>query len=208
MIAAWWQDAKRNRLFRRVLGIAFLSIVFDQITKLWILHGLNLPEKISPIGDGRVRYGHVDLSSIFDLTYVENRGVSFGLFAGGMVSRVLLSLLAIGVSLAVLHWAGRLKRRVAAVGAGLIVGGALGNAIDRIAYGYVVDFLDFSGLWFPWQFNFADVFINVGVACLAYDAFFVADKAAPSVAKPDPTGARLAATDDPTSPKVTETKGD
>lgn len=170
----WFADARRNRRFHLTLVIAAVAILLDQLTKAWILYGLRLKEMITTLPDGTVRVGHMNLSPIFDLTYVENRGVSFGLFAGGLSSRILLSLLAIGVAGAVVHWAGRLQRTVAAVGAGFIVGGALGNAIDRISYGYVVDFLDFSGLWFPWQFNVADAAINLGVACLAYDAFFVA----------------------------------
>ena len=105
--------------------------------------------------------------------------MSFGLFGGGGVfTRIALTLLAIGVAGFVMHWVGRLDRRVAAIGAALIVGGALGNAIDRMVHGFVVDFLDFSGLYFPWKFNVADAAINVGVAFLATDAFFFAPKAA------------------------------
>ncbi|MGV6818994.1 MAG: signal peptidase II [Parvularcula sp.] len=169
----WFADARRNRRFHLTLAVAGAALLLDQLTKAWILYGLRLREITATLPDGTVRVGHVNLGPVFDLTYVENRGVSFGLFAGGLSSRILLSLLAIGVAGAVVHWAGRLERTVAAVGAGFIVGGALGNAIDRISYGYVVDFLDFSGLWFPWQFNIADAAINLGVACLAYDAFFV-----------------------------------
>ena len=61
---------------------------------------------------------------------------------------------------------------IPAIGVGLIIGGALGNAYDRIVYGAVVDFLDFSGLYFPYVFNVADAAVNIGVACLAWDAFF------------------------------------
>lgn len=181
---AWATDARANRFFRWTLIVAALIILGDQASKLWIVHGLDLPNLRSTTPDGGVMTGRIDLSPIFDLTFVKNRGVSFGLLAGGMVSRVVLSILAIVVSLYVIHWAGRLTRPVAAIGAGFIIGGALGNAVDRIAYGYVVDFLDFSGMGFPWVFNVADVAINLGVACLAYDAFFVVPKMTP---KPGPS---------------------
>ena len=161
-LKAWWAEARTNRLF--VLGalLAALVVALDQLSKQLILHAVRLPVR-----------QQIELSSVFDLTYVENRGVSFGLFAGGMVSRVALSVVSVLVAAYVVRWLGRLHRRVAALGAGLIVGGALGNLYDRVAYGYVVDFLDFSGIGFPFVFNVADAAINVGVACLAWDAFVV-----------------------------------
>ena len=68
-------------------------------------------------------------------------------------------------------WLGRLNRPVAVAGVSFIIGGALGNLYDRVSYGYVVDFFDFSGLGFPWVFNVADAAINIGVACLLLDAW-------------------------------------
>lgn len=173
--AAWKAGIARNRLARIALSISAAVIVLDQLTKQWILH-------FSGIADGlcapeNPRYcGHIEISGIFDLTMVWNRGVSFGLLAGGMASRIGLSILSLGVSAALIYWLASLNRRVAAIGVGLIIGGALGNSYDRIVYGAVVDFLDFSGLWFPWIFNIADAAINVGVACLLYDAFFASGK--------------------------------
>ncbi|MEM9421582.1 MAG: signal peptidase II, partial [Pseudomonadota bacterium] len=166
-VLQWFADARSNRLFALTLAVALGVIFVDQATKLWILHGLELPSQ-----RGRT----IDLSPVFDLTYVENRGVSFGLFAGGHASRILLSILAIGVAGFVLHWAGRLDRRVAAIGAGFIVGGALGNAYDRVAYGFVVEFFDFYCLYLPLVFNSADVAVNFWVAFLSYDAFVVMPK--------------------------------
>ncbi|MBB4658818.1 signal peptidase II [Parvularcula dongshanensis] len=164
---AWWRAARPNPFFRLGLLVALGVIVLDQLTKHWILYGIRLPD----------RFGNrIEISGIFDLTYVENTGVSFGLFAGGLASRVLLSVLAVVVAAYVVRWLGTLHRRVAAIGGGFIVGGALGNVYDRVLYGYVVDFLDFSGLHFPFVFNVADAAINVGVACLVYDALFVAPK--------------------------------
>jgi signal peptidase II len=62
------------------------------------------------------------------------------------------------------------------VSLGLVIGGALGNLIDRVRFGAVVDFLDFSGLWFPWVFNVADSAITVGVILLLLDSVLAPDK--------------------------------
>ena len=153
----WWGEARGNKLFWRGLALAAVVIVADQASKLWIVHGIDLP-----------RLGKIEISGIFDLSYVENRGASFGMLHG---MRWLLALISLGVSLGLAWWLGRLQRPVAAIGVGLIIGGALGNLYDRLAYGYVVDFLDFSGLWFPWVFNIADAAINVGIAFLLLDAW-------------------------------------
>lgn len=158
-IADWLGAAKANPWFRWGAPAAALIALADQASKLWIVHGVDLPARRK-----------IELSSIFDLTYVENRGASFGMLAGGMASRIILSAISIAVATALVVWLGRLRRRFAALGAILIIGGALGNLYDRIAYGYVVDFLDFSGLYFPWVFNIADAAINVGVGCLIVDA--------------------------------------
>ncbi len=156
----WWAEARANPLFSRALIGAALVAIADQITKFIIVHQVKLPE---------IR--RIELSSIFDLTYVENKGASFGMLAGGMGSRVLLSTISIGIAVALTVWLGRTKKPLAATAIAFIVGGALGNLYDRIAYGFVVDFLDFSGLYFPWVFNIADAAINVGVGLLLLDAY-------------------------------------
>ena len=168
----WRHQIARNSYAHFALILSAVVIVFDQLTKFLVLRNDTLAGPLcSPTNP---RYcGQIEISQIFDLTMVWNRGVSFGLFAGGMTSRIGLSILQVGVSIALIYWLASLKRRVAALGVGLIIGGALGNAYDRIVYGAVVDFLDFSGLYFPWVFNIADSAINVGVICLLYDAFFV-----------------------------------
>ena len=182
-MSTWWARARANRLFRLGLVLAAVVVILDQLTKHWILYGVRLPS----------RY-RIELSSIFDLTYVENTGVSFGLFSGGMTSRVILSVVSVVVAAYVVRWLGTLRRRVAAIGAGLIVGGALGNLYDRVLYGHVVDFLDFTGLGFPFVFNVADAAINVGVACLAWDAFVVVPKLTKSEAEAPFQGAAPAGT--------------
>ncbi len=155
----WFASAKANAYFRWGIFAALLIALADQASKFWIVRVVDLPVRRK-----------IEISGIFDLTYVENRGASFGMLAGGLASRIILSAISIGVATALVIWLARLNRRFAAAGAALIIGGAIGNLYDRIAYGYVVDFLDFSGLMFPWVFNIADAAINVGVGCLIVDA--------------------------------------
>ena len=142
-------------------AFAAAVIVLDQITKAWMLYGLHIRE----VGQIRV------LEPIFNLTFVLNRGVSFGLLTGGETGRWLLTVLSVAVAGLLAFWATRADRRLLITAIGLIMGGALGNVIDRIRFGGVVDFLDFSGLYFPWVFNVADSAISIGVVLLILDSF-------------------------------------
>ena len=142
-------------------AFAAAVIVLDQITKAWMLYGLHIRE----VGQIRV------LEPIFNLTFVLNRGVSFGLLTGGETGRWLLTVFSIAVAGLLAFWATRADRRLLITAIGLIMGGALGNVIDRIRFGGVVDFLDFSGLYFPWVFNVADSAISIGVVLLIADSF-------------------------------------
>lgn len=152
---------KIPRIAWAAYGFALAIIVLDQISKAWILNGLSLREV------GRVEL----LPPILNFSYVENTGVSFGLFGGGS-ARWLLSVFSIVVAGALAWWALQAKRRMLVSAIGLVIGGAVGNAIDRIQYGYVVDFIDFSGTGvFPWVFNVADSAITVGVVLLIVDSF-------------------------------------
>ena len=168
----WQRKKARSKLFWPALGVAAVTIVLDQLTKLWILHGLKLQDMTTLDETTGYIVPRLELSKIFDLTFVQNKGVSFGLFAGGLASRVILSTLSIAVTIGLIYWLAKIRRKAAAFGVGFIIGGALGNTIDRIAYGWVVDFLDFSGLHFPYVFNVADMAVNLGVGLLIYDAFF------------------------------------
>ena len=141
-------------------GFALAVIVLDQLSKAWILDGLSLREV------GRVFVMH----PVFNLSYVENTGVSFGLLGGGS-ARWFLSLFSVVVAAGLAWWATQADRRILISAIGLVIGGAIGNAIDRIRFGYVVDFLDFSGTGvFPWVFNIADSAITIGVVLLVLDS--------------------------------------
>ena len=173
----WRRAAVANRLFWRALLGAAAVIGVDQASKHWIVNGLKLPERVAPCAlYPDLVCAQIDMGPIFDLTFVRNFGASFGMLAGGAASRVFLSLLSLTIAGFLIAWLGRLTRPVAATGVAFVVGGALGNLIDRVRYGYVVDFLDFSKLYFPWVFNVADVAINIGVAFLLLDAYLTRDR--------------------------------
>ena len=136
-------------------------ILADQLSKYWILYVYDLPARFS-----------TPIAGPFSLTMVWNRGVSFGLFrADADLVRWILTLFSIGVAIALAIWVRKAHRPLLGVGLGLVIGGAIGNAIDRIRFGAVVDFLDFQRLgFFPWVFNVADSAITIGVVFLLLDS--------------------------------------
>lgn len=145
----------KNRLFWIA---AIVSLVLDQLTKYWIVQNFNLTETY-PL-----------LPGVFHLTYVTNTGAAFSLFTGKVEW---LRWLSLGVSLGLmaLAWFGGTLSIFEQLGYGFILGGALGNGIDRFVAGSVVDFLDFRLIQFP-VFNLADVFINIGIICLLIGTFY------------------------------------
>ncbi|HEV7228430.1 signal peptidase II [Brevundimonas sp.] len=159
---------KIPRIAWAAYGFALLIIVLDQATKAWVLGSADVSD-VAMIPDG-YRFAQI-IPGVFNITMVRNTGVSFGLFGGGE-ARWALTVFSLLVSAFLVWWATRTDRRILISAIGLVIGGAVGNAIDRIQYGYVVDFLDFSdtGL-FPWVFNVADAAITVGVALLFIDGF-------------------------------------
>lgn len=159
---------KISRLALGAYGIALAVIILDQLTKAWVLGAIDAAH-ISNIPDG-YRIAEV-APPMFNLTYVLNTGVSFGLFGGG-AGRWILSAFSVIVAGLLAWWATRADRRLLVAAVGLVMGGAIGNVIDRIRFGGVVDFLDFSGTGlFPWIFNVADSGITVGVVLLILDSF-------------------------------------
>ena len=151
---------KISRLGWTAFLIAALVIVADQASKHWILNGLELPLKTT-----------VQVAGPFYLTMVWNQGVSFGLLqANHDIVRWVLVVFSLGVAALLANWARVAPRLSMALGFGLVIGGAIGNAIDRARFGAVVDFLDVSRLMFPWVFNVADAGISVGVVFLLLDS--------------------------------------
>ena len=146
----------KNRLFWIV---AIIGLVLDQLSKYWVIQNCvpNIPQKCLPL-----------LPGVFDLTYVTNTGAAFSLFTGNVEWLRWLSL-AVSLGLIALAWFGMLNI-LEQLGYGFILGGALGNGIDRFFAGRVVDFLDFQLIQFP-IFNLADVLINIGLVCLLFATF-------------------------------------
>ena len=148
-----------TRLGRMALLLAIVVIAADQAAKAWILYGLKLPLLVT-----------TQLAGPFYLTMVWNSGVSFGfLNAQHDLVRWLLATFSVGVAILLIAWVRRAERPLFATAVGLVIGGALGNVIDRIRLGAVADFVDVSRLYFPWVFNIADSAISVGIALLLLD---------------------------------------
>jgi signal peptidase II len=143
------------------LTAAVVTLAADQASKWLVLRGLRL-------GSGDV----LTVTPFFDLVLAMNRGISYGLLPQdsefGRWILVMVNLAAAGFFV---FWLRRVRSRLLAVTLGLLVGGALGNAIDRAAYGAVVDFISLHALGWRWYvFNIADAAIVAGVIGLLYDA--------------------------------------
>ena len=152
--------------FRLGAIAAVIALALDQASKLWLL-------RVFDIG----RRGSVKLAPFFDLVLAWNPGISFGWFQNDSpTAQTVVMLVKAAAVLILAVWMARSRTPIATVALGLIIGGAIGNAIDRLAYGAVVDFALFhvqiGGNTFNWYvFNLADVAIVAGVAALLYDSF-------------------------------------
>jgi signal peptidase II len=155
-----------NSRLRPGVIAALAVIALDQASKLWLLRVFDI-----------VHRGAVKVTPFFDLVLALNTGISYGWFQdeGAAGQLILLAVKAVAV-IVLAVWMARSRSRLATVALGLIIGGAIGNGIDRVAYGAVVDFALFhvqiGGKPFNWYvFNLADVAIVAGVAGLLYDSF-------------------------------------
>ncbi|MGT2438133.1 signal peptidase II [Bradyrhizobium betae] len=144
---------------------ATVTLVADQASKLWLLNGFDLARK-----------GVVKVTPFFDLVLAWNIGISFGwLQNDSQAAQIALMAVKAVAVVALAIWMARSHTLLATVALGLIIGGAIGNGIDRFAYGAVVDFalfhIEIGGNTYNWYvFNLADVAIVVGVAGLLYDS--------------------------------------
>jgi signal peptidase II len=152
-----------------VLCVALICLLLDQGSKLWLLHGFDLAHR-----------GPVPILPFLDIVLVWNRGISYGLFQqDGMMGRTILAAFTVAASIGLWVWSVRAERRFLSLALALVIGGALGNGIDRILYGAVVDFVHFHAGSFSWYvFNLADVWIVAGVIGLLYDGLQIGPNSA------------------------------
>ena len=138
-----------------------IVLILDHLTK-WIIRDVVLDD---------ARY--IEITGFFNLVEAWNRGVSFGLFASSSAwTPVLLSALAIAISIVLLVWLRKAETLLLSIALGIVIGGAVGNVIDRILWGHVFDFLDFHIAGYHWPaFNVADSAITIGVALILIDGF-------------------------------------
>ncbi|MES1989387.1 MAG: signal peptidase II [Pseudomonadota bacterium] len=144
-------------------GVALLSFLGDRVHKWWSLHVLDLPTV------GRIR-----ISDHFDIVMAWNKGVSYGLFQAETTAGIIfLVVFALAIVVGLGLWLAKAENKVLAMAIGLIIGGALGNVLDRLIYGAVADFFSFHAFGFYWYiFNVADIWIAVGVGLILIESFF------------------------------------
>jgi signal peptidase II len=149
------------------LGLLIATLVFaaDQLSKYYILRIINLDER-EPI----------QITPFMDLAMAWNTGVSYGLLSTHMQG--LLVALSLAIAVMLIYWLRKATKPLAAASYGMLIGGALGNALDRLLHGAVADFVLLHwGTWNWYIFNAADIAIVAGVAVLLYDAIFESRKA-------------------------------
>ncbi len=147
-------------------AIAVLVLALDQVSKWWILTDVMNPPRI------------IEITPFFNIVLAWNRGVSFGMFAGDSAwGPWLLTGLAGVIVIALAVWLWRTPSRLSVAALGLIIGGAVGNVVDRLNHGAVVDFLDVHAAGWHWPaFNVADSAICVGAAILVLESLFIRDE--------------------------------
>jgi signal peptidase II len=149
------------------LSLGVVTAIIDQANKWWMLKVFDIEAK-----------GQVAVTPYLDLVMVWNRGISYGLFQqGSALGQILLAGFAVVAVIVLILWMARMTSAIGAAGAGLVMGGAVGNAIDRVVHGAVADFFSFHVGDFYWYvFNVADAAIIAGVAGLMYDSIFNSHK--------------------------------
>lgn len=158
------ETGSMTSLPKRRIGAAVGAAVLiaDQLSKMWILESVMQPPRV------------IEMTPFFNIVLAWNRGVSFGMFNNASeYGPHLLTALAAVIVVALSVWMWRATSRLSVVALGMIIGGAIGNVIDRLQYGAVVDFLDFHVMGYHWPaFNIADSAICVGAAMLVLESLF------------------------------------
>ncbi len=143
--------------------IIILSVAADQLTKLFFVPMLSeLPDKTMTIIPG-----------VFNLRYVENTGASFGMFQGARVFFIIVTILVLAAGAVLMIKTRHRQSLFLKISLSLVIGGAIGNFIDRVAFGYVRDLFDFEQVHFPWVFNVADMCLVIGAIMLGIFVIFM-----------------------------------
>ena len=149
-------------MLRLGLPVAAVVVAADQVSKWAVRDALWDPLR------------RIEVTSFFNLVPVQNRGITFGLLQSEGAGTWVIVGLALAVAAGLGVWLGRTPFRWSAWALGLVIGGAIGNVIDRVRLGWVIDFLDFHGGGFHWPaFNLADAAISVGVFMLIVHGFLM-----------------------------------
>ena len=149
----------------RGLAVAIIVAVLDQLTKAMVL---------AYFGETGCAIRRVEVSSFLDLVLTCNSGVSFGLFNRVGLNSLIFTLAASAIVVVLMVWLSRVRTNFLAVALGLIIGGAVGNVIDRVRFGAVIDFLYFhAGSWYWPAFNLADSAICLGVGAMLLDGMLL-----------------------------------
>ena len=155
-------------MLRLGLPVAAAIIAADQVSKWAVRDALWDPQR------------RIEVTSFFNLVPVQNKGISFGLFQSEGAGMLLIVGLALAISAGLGVWLRRTRLRWTAWALGLVIGGAIGNVIDRLRLGWVIDFLDFHGGGYHWPaFNVADAAISVGVVMLVVHSFLMKPRKEP-----------------------------
>ena len=186
MMKAEVKEASYVKLFATVATV----LILDQLTKLWITGNIAFNSYFYPQDTDVIEV----VKGFFYIVHIGNEGAAWGMFSGHGEILALFTLIALGAIYRFRHSL-ELHRRTVQIAFGLIIGGALGNLVDRIRYGHVVDFLDFHfGFSIPWilpngrypAFNIADCGIVVGVFIYLLASFFYSDQEKESNLKTEP----------------------
>jgi signal peptidase II len=159
---------------RRVgLALLALTVVLDQLSKSWVVDYFDAQGPVIGVPQRVV-------TPFFNLILTWNRGMSFGLFnSDTRLNAIIFTVLAAIIVTGLVIWLRQVRQGLLALAIGLVIGGAIGNVIDRLLRGAVVDFLDFYlGQWHFYVFNLADAAISVGVALMVLDSLLARAKAA------------------------------
>jgi signal peptidase II len=159
-----WTSFFWSRWAPLALAIVIATVAVDQVHKWWMLSVYDIAGK-----------GRVQVFPFLDLVYVKNIGISYSLFnQESVLGQYLLTAFAVFASICLWIWLNRAAAgKLMAIGLALIIGGAIGNAIDRLRLGGVADFFSLHAFGYHWYiFNIADVAIVAGVAALLYESFF------------------------------------